>query len=809
MAAAEEESDSPEKRFHTIMDKLFHAPGAKRPPSSSSPSTSAGIRSLGGKKRLRSNPVSIPEPNSRRDLVDANSSRRTLAVLGPSQVGVPVCRPWDRGDLLRRLATFKSMTWFGKPKVVSPVNCAKRGWVNVEMDIIACEACGSRLLFSTPSSWTQLQVEKAAAVFSLKLDSGHKVLCPWIDNACDEGLALFPPTPAPALIQGYRDRSSALLQLSALPVISSSAVDYMKSPQLESFLAQPPHPVCSLDDGIQPSGSSRSEALNESEALSAKLYHQAHKLISLCGWEPRFLPYVVDCEDRSIKSVKDSDSSPRVIGRQNPSIFVYPSSGSDEAARVKENSPTLGEHQPDPASVVLDCRFCGACVGLWAFSTVPRPLELFRLIKSVEINHQKDSSNGGDNNFSHMIEAPNTVCNSSAVSKDRALSLNLTIAGGPRPTKQNFKATVTLPIISRHLRAGLCSNSVARNREPSDVLSIDLEDHIDRTHTGQVVLSEEAGTLKRKRNEDELCIARDSSSDAQCHLNGKSDRVERSLINEEMNADISSEERHSNEQGLPTMHAENVQNVPQDSGRNDALVEDAEIAGAVTAERGATVSQVGECFPTTPIANGAGGYDGISEENLAALAAYDSNQKDIDFCVADILQWIQDPQDGLNDSSHIGSHSEAKATADGTHDMDFRKGDEDSDFQSSADGQPNNQMVVGVTEMVQSSVSNEILAAHGPGNDLKLVQWDKKMEFDPIRQHRHFCPWVASTDGTSMPGWKQTLSALDHLKESPLALREDSPSALSICEVDDPIASVRKLFMSPSEKRTKMAHQSS
>jgi C3HC zinc finger-like len=29
----------------------------------------------------------------------------------------PPCRPWDRGDLMRRLATFKAMTWFAKPKV--------------------------------------------------------------------------------------------------------------------------------------------------------------------------------------------------------------------------------------------------------------------------------------------------------------------------------------------------------------------------------------------------------------------------------------------------------------------------------------------------------------------------------------------------------------------------------------------------------------------------------------------------------------------------------------------------------------------
>jgi hypothetical protein len=29
----------------------------------------------------------------------------------------PPCRPWDRADLMRRLATFKAMTWFAKPKV--------------------------------------------------------------------------------------------------------------------------------------------------------------------------------------------------------------------------------------------------------------------------------------------------------------------------------------------------------------------------------------------------------------------------------------------------------------------------------------------------------------------------------------------------------------------------------------------------------------------------------------------------------------------------------------------------------------------
>lgn len=47
-------------------------------------------------------------------LVNAGSvdwSGHGLAVSGRS------CRTWDRGDLLRRLATFKPSNWLGKPKV--------------------------------------------------------------------------------------------------------------------------------------------------------------------------------------------------------------------------------------------------------------------------------------------------------------------------------------------------------------------------------------------------------------------------------------------------------------------------------------------------------------------------------------------------------------------------------------------------------------------------------------------------------------------------------------------------------------------
>lgn len=48
------------------------------------------------------------------------------------------------------------------------------------------------------------------------------------------------------------------------------------------------------------------------------------------------------------------------------------------------------------------------------------------------------------------------------------------------------------------------------------------------------------------------------------------------------------------------------------------------------------------------------------------------------------------------------------------------------------------------------------------------------MEFDPIMQHRIFCPWIAST-AESAPGWQQTLSALQRHKEISLPLPESTP----------------------------------
>lgn len=48
-------------------------------------------------------------------------------------------RPWDRASLLKRAATFKAHLWFGKPSVVSAMECARHGWICIEPDLLECE----------------------------------------------------------------------------------------------------------------------------------------------------------------------------------------------------------------------------------------------------------------------------------------------------------------------------------------------------------------------------------------------------------------------------------------------------------------------------------------------------------------------------------------------------------------------------------------------------------------------------------------------------------------------------------------------
>ncbi|XP_047153583.1 uncharacterized protein LOC124825089 [Vigna umbellata] len=96
-----------------------------------------------------SSPAFPPNGDVRRRHKSSADSREVVGSLLQGS-SVPSCRPWERGDLLRRLSTFKLA---GKlPKVAGSLACAKRGWVNVGVAKIECEICRAQLDFAVPSA---------------------------------------------------------------------------------------------------------------------------------------------------------------------------------------------------------------------------------------------------------------------------------------------------------------------------------------------------------------------------------------------------------------------------------------------------------------------------------------------------------------------------------------------------------------------------------------------------------------------------------------------------------------------------------
>lgn len=57
--------------------------------------------------------------------------------------GVNNCiRPWNYHDFLYRLASFSSVgKWFSKPDLISPIECARHGWINSDLNVLQCSHC--------------------------------------------------------------------------------------------------------------------------------------------------------------------------------------------------------------------------------------------------------------------------------------------------------------------------------------------------------------------------------------------------------------------------------------------------------------------------------------------------------------------------------------------------------------------------------------------------------------------------------------------------------------------------------------------
>jgi len=95
----------------------------------------------------------------------------------------PKCEPLNRAAFFRRAKTFSLLNWGTKPVELSPLECARSGWVCMGRDIMSCESCTAFLCVKL-SNRIGSELKNLIRHFTSQLTDGHEQGCAWLGNPC-------------------------------------------------------------------------------------------------------------------------------------------------------------------------------------------------------------------------------------------------------------------------------------------------------------------------------------------------------------------------------------------------------------------------------------------------------------------------------------------------------------------------------------------------------------------------------------------------------------------------------------------------
>jgi len=97
-----------------------------------------------------------------------------------SSSAAPICDSRDLDSFVKRVHSFQSSSWFAKPRWLSPVICARYGWVNVDEDLLHCVGCQAVLVVRTPSSFDPAIYDACQKRLEDQLKrAAHHPCCTW------------------------------------------------------------------------------------------------------------------------------------------------------------------------------------------------------------------------------------------------------------------------------------------------------------------------------------------------------------------------------------------------------------------------------------------------------------------------------------------------------------------------------------------------------------------------------------------------------------------------------------------------------
>ncbi|TMS02766.1 Nuclear-interacting partner of ALK [Larimichthys crocea] len=202
----------------------------------------------------------------------SNSEQGDLKVLEVKSNTQAPCEATNKDAFFSRVESYSCLKWAGKPRILSPLMCARYGWINVGCDMLKCSSCQAFLCASLQPTLDFEKYESRIAEISRQLQTQHEKFCPWPDFPCPERFWLVPACEPSALLTSFLERfQSACLLAQQLPA--------MKPEQLKSMSLT--EDVVSVILQLIEEEQKRKGGTSCSEPLAVQV---AACIVSLCGW---------------------------------------------------------------------------------------------------------------------------------------------------------------------------------------------------------------------------------------------------------------------------------------------------------------------------------------------------------------------------------------------------------------------------------------------------------------------------------------------------------------------------------------------
>lgn len=204
--------------------------------------------------------------------VGSNSGQGDLNVLEVKSNTQAPCEATNKEAFFSRVESYSCLKWAGKPRILSPLMCARYGWINVGCDMLKCSSCQAFLCASLQPTLDFEKYESRVAEISRQLQTQHEKFCPWPDFPCPERFWLVPACEPSALLTDFLERfQSACLLAQKLPAMKP---EHLKSMSLTED-------VVSVILQLIEEERKRKGGNPCSEPLAVQV---AACIVSLCGW---------------------------------------------------------------------------------------------------------------------------------------------------------------------------------------------------------------------------------------------------------------------------------------------------------------------------------------------------------------------------------------------------------------------------------------------------------------------------------------------------------------------------------------------